>query len=232
MVTSIEAIKKTVQEKQVIRWKRTTLQNIFFLENALGAMFFNQKISPKYRNKYLNLGCGDDKFDNWVNADLYKFYNIMRGRATFPDWMLDATKSWNCPDDFWGGIYCSHIIEHIKYLDVVFLFSEAYRTLQKGKFIRIVVPDLGKYVEYYNQNSSEAEFQKYSYRALAISDLTQSYGHISVWDEDLLMALLQESGFINVKKTEYQQGSDENLLQDVHIVQRKWESLYVEAQKP
>ena len=232
MVTSIEAIKKAAQKKQPVKWKRMAFQNIFFLENALGTKLFNKKINLKYCDKYLNLGCGKDKFENWVNADMYKFYSVMKGRNTFADWMLDATKPWNCPDNFWGGIYCSHIIEHIEHVDVFNLFLEAYRTLQKGKFIRVVVPDLSRYIEYYNGESSEPEFQKYPYKALAISDLTQSYGHVSTWDETLLVDLLQELGFVNVRKMEYQQGSDENLLQDIHLAKRKWESLYVEAQKP
>lgn len=230
--STIDAIIKESKKRQPIKWRGIVFQNISFLENALGTKFFNKKINSQYRDKYLNLGCSGNEFEEWINADLYKFYNIIKGRDTFPDWMLDATKSWNCPDDFWGGIYCSHMIEHIKYIEVINVFKESYRTLQPGKWIRIAVPDLNKYIGYYNGQPSEPEFQQYPYRALAISDLTQNWGHISAWDEALLVDLLKELGFVQVSKKEYQEGSDQNLLQDVQISDRRWESLYVEAQKP
>lgn len=103
-------------------WKSLALDIIFFLENDLGSKFLRKPIADLHRGKYLNLGCGEDKFDGWVNADLYKFDKIFRGLETWPDWMLDATKPWNCPDNFWSGIYTEHAIEHIKYIGVVALF--------------------------------------------------------------------------------------------------------------
>ena len=231
--SAIETIKKETQKRQPTKWGGIEVQNIFYLENTLGTKFFKKRINSKHRNKYLNLGCGGDEFKGWVNADLYTFHNLITGRRALPNWMLDATKPWNCPDDFWSGIYCSHMIEHIKYIEVINVFKEAYRTLQSGKWMRIAVPDLNKYIEYYNGEPSETGFQQYAaYKAFAISDLTQNWGHVSTWDEALLVDLLQELDFINVKKTKYQEGSDENLLQDVLSPDRRWESLYVEAQKP
>jgi predicted SAM-dependent methyltransferase len=229
---SIKAIEKENQKRQKYKWRELIVNNISFVENSIGAKIYQKKINSKYAQKYLNLGCGESKFEGWVNADIYKFYKIIMGREPWPDWMLDATKPWNCPDEFWGGIYCSHTIEHIKYIDVIALFKEAYRTLASEKWIRIVVPDLNKYIKYYTGEASETEFEKFSYKALAVSDLTQNWGHISAWDEYLLIDLLQEIGFVNVTKVDYQKGTDSQLFKDEYIANRRWESLYVEAQKP
>jgi predicted SAM-dependent methyltransferase len=214
------------------RLKNLLLNNIFFLENSIGSKIFKKKIAQAHLGKYLNLGCSGNEFKEWINADLYKFYNIVTGRDLWPDWMLDATKPWNCPDNFWGGIYCSHVIEHVNYIDAISMLREAYRTLQPGKWIRVIVPDLGKYISYYQGELVEKDFKQYKYGALAISDLTQNWGHISVWDEYLLIDVLQELGYINVSKVEFQVGHDSELLKDDLTSDRQWESLYVEAQKP
>jgi hypothetical protein len=66
--------------------------------------------------------------------------------------------------------------------------------------------------------------------AIAISSLTQQWGHVSTWDKHLLIDILAEIGFVNVSQVDFQQGSDKSLLRDYQG--RKWESLYVEAQKP
>jgi predicted SAM-dependent methyltransferase len=210
--------------------KNIALTTIFVLENYLGSKLYRQRINPSYIGKYLNLGCGTLKFNDWVNADLYKLDKILRGMEEWPDWMLDATKAWNCPDDFWGGIYSEHMIEHINYLGVVEVFKECYRTLQQQKWLRIAVPDLNKYIRYYNNEPIDDRFKQFSCGAHAISELTQNWGHISVWDENLLGDVLKEVGFTKVNKVDFEISSDPKLLQDTPG--RRWESLYMEAQKP
>ncbi|MBH8564348.1 hypothetical protein I8748_19515 [Nostoc sp. CENA67] len=60
--------------------------------------------------------------------------------------------------------------------------------------------------------------------------MTQNYGHVSVWDSELLARFLKDAGFINIKEVSFMEGTDELLLKDKK--DRKWESLYMEAQKP
>ncbi len=226
----MSVIKTITANKKHQPGKNVVLSTIFLLENYLGSKIYRQHINPAYVGKYLNLGCGTAKFHDWVNADLYKVDKILRGIEEWPDWMLDATKAWNCPDDFWGGIYNEHMIEHINYLGVVEVFKECYRTLQPQKWLRIVVPDLSKYIRYYNHDLPSDRFKQFSYGAQAISELTQNWGHVSVWDEHLLRDVLREVGFINVSKVDFKVGSDPKLIKDVPG--RQWESLYMEAQKP
>jgi predicted SAM-dependent methyltransferase len=210
--------------------KDTILSIIFLLENYLGSKIYRRRINPAYLGQYLNLGCGTFKFNDWVNADLYKLNKILRGLEQWPDWMLDATKAWNCPENFWGGIYNEHMIEHINYLGAVEVFQECYRTLQPQKWLRTVVPDLNKYVRYYNHDLTNDSFKQFSCGAHAISELTQNWGHTSVWDEHLLRSVLEEVGFVNISKVDFKVSSDSKLLKD--NPDRRWESLYMEAQKP
>jgi predicted SAM-dependent methyltransferase len=224
-------IKYLEESRSHTDWSKLILDLVWLLESNLGSKIYRKKLNENNRGKYLNLGCGGDTFDGWINADYYKLHRIIRGLDDWPDWMLDATKSWNCPDNFFGGIYCEHTIEHIHYDKIVKFFEESYRTLQSGKYLRIVVPDLNKYVNYYNNNQSlDEKFCDFPGGAIAMHSLTQKFCHVSVWDEYLLAEVLSEIGFVNIKKVDFQKGSAPELLKD--SMKNKWESLYVEAQKP
>jgi hypothetical protein len=54
--------------------------------------------------RLLNLGCGPVKYPNWVNADSCSFHWIVLRPSPLPDWIMDATKAWKCPDAYWDGI--------------------------------------------------------------------------------------------------------------------------------
>jgi hypothetical protein len=30
-----------------------------------------------------------------------------------PEWVMDATKPWKCPDNYWDGIFTEHVLEHL-----------------------------------------------------------------------------------------------------------------------
>ena len=34
-------------------------------------------------------------------------------------WVLDASKPWHCPSDYWRGILSVHVLEHMTYPGVV-----------------------------------------------------------------------------------------------------------------
>ena len=211
-------------------WGKISRDAIWLLQGSLGTKIYRKKLTQNLEGKYLNLGCGGSKFKDWINADYYKLHRIFRGLDSWPDWMLDATQTWNCPDNFFGGIYSEHTIEHIYYDQAISVFQECYRTLQPGKHLRIVVPDLQKFVQYYNGESPHHNFSDFPCGAKAISSLTQNWGHVSVWDRYLLIQVLKEIGFKQVQQLDYQQGNDPELLKD--SLKRQWSSLYVEAQKP
>jgi hypothetical protein len=97
-------------------------------------------------------------------------------------------------------------------------------------WIRITVPDLKKYVDYYNGNLPHENFLKWETGCEAIRSLTQNWSYLSVWDFCLLSRFLKEAGFASVKEVEYMTGTGRQLLKD--SPQRKYETLYIEAQKP
>lgn len=184
---------------------------------------------PKETNDetYLNLGFQHTKHAGFVNADYYLLNRLFRSDR--PDWMVDITRDWKCRDNHWDGIFCSHVIEHIIYADALHAFGEMYRTLKSGKTLRIVVPDAKKCVDFYNGMSRE-HFARWQFGAVALSNLAQNYGHVSVWDADLLLFVLDYVGFTDVKEVGYLSGRTKQLLID--NPKSVDESVYVEATKP
>jgi hypothetical protein len=193
---------------------------------------------PPGNARLLNLGCGDCLYPGWVNADRFRtgywmmqLGALLKRRLKLPDWFLDAGERWRCPDDYWEGIYTEHMLEHLSYREDVAVMREMLRTLRPGAWARIIVPDLGRFIDFYNGDRREPELaERFAYGAEAISFLTQNFGHTSAWDGALMQAVLTEVGFDNVHVVAFGEGTDMRLVKD--SPGRRWESVYVEAQKP
>lgn len=205
----------------------SALQTIYYsLERQFGHALLRRK--PP-RGGLLNLGCGPHRFDGWVNADDYGLKRRWREPAFRPDWMLDLTRAWRCPDNHWDGVFTEHVIEHVSYSQAVFGLREAFRTMRPGAWLRVSVPDLAVYVRRYCGTSAPGLYE-FPANAVAVSYLTQMHLHKSAWDGDLLCSVLRDIGFMDVSVVEYRQGTDDRLLRD--DPDKQFESLYVEARKP
>lgn len=201
----------------------------FETKSSLGRIFlskFPPLINPDA--KLLNLGCGGNLFDGWVNADFFtlKFWDCPKHK-----WMLDLRHPLKCEDDYWDGVFTEHALEHLYPLDTFNLLKEIRRTLKPKAWLRISVPDLGKYISYYRGTESHETFiNRWSTGAEAVRSLTQNWGHISAWDSQLLINTLKQLEFINIRQVDFAEGTDKRLLKNKE--ERRWESLYIEAQKP
>jgi predicted SAM-dependent methyltransferase len=193
-------------------------QVIRAVDDAVAAPFL-QKQAPEGPD-LLNLGCGPLIYPDWVNADRSGFYRLVRERAFKPQWLFDAAKPWRCRDDRWGGIFTQHMIEHLDYPEVVFVFRECLRTLKPGAWLRVSVPDIEK-------ARSNPSIHRYP---MAVSYVAQHHGHRSVWNPEMMVELLTDLGFVAASEVQFGEGSDPRLLMDQEV--KRVESLYVEAQKP
>jgi len=204
----------------------------FEMKSFVGRHLFNKqpKIS-KSSNNYLHLGCADLHIDGFVNADFFSVLWILRKHMRKPDWMLDLRYPLNCPDNIWDGVFTEHTIEHLYPNQVYYLLMELYRTMKDEAVIRITVPDLKKYIEFYTkdfQNISQLDFP-YKSGAEAIRNLTQNYFHHSVWDAELLAEIMKDIGFHDVLERKFKDGKNTFLLIDKE--ERKWGTLYMEGVK-
>jgi len=177
------------------------------------------------RSDYLNLGCGRNIVQQFDNADTY----VLRQKKV-PYIGLDLTKKFPFDSEIYVGIFCEHTLEHLRFFDVLNCLSESYRILKKGGILRIVVPDLDLYLSNMIENTKDKEFtSRFATTAESISSLTQSWGHKSTWNFEILKEFLIYTGFKEVNHMSFKSGLDPELLVDQES--RKWESLYVEAIK-
>lgn len=206
----------------------------FNLTSFFGRVFLRRK-PPKNPNapQLLNVGAGNLLRRDWVNADFYSFHPfvLLKYKRIGINWLVDARHPLACYDNHWDGIFCEHMLEHLNPQDAVHLIVELFRTLKPGKWIRLSVPDLETYVNFYRGKKVDAQFRtNWKTGAEAIYSLTRCFGHQSVWDFTLLSFILNDCGFTCINKVRFGYGADRAIILD--NPERRWESVYLEARKP
>lgn len=212
-----------------------TVKKLIFFEliSLYGRLFLQRRMTLKHDKSnppLLHLGCGSTHFGSWINADFFGGVKPWKKYDYKPDWMLDLRYPLNCDDDLWDGVFTEHTLEHLYPIEVLNLLKELNRTMKPGAWLRITVPDLQQYVNYYCGEEVHEKFLQWPTGCEAIRALTQNYGHLSVWDSNLLSRVLEEAGFTNIQEVSFRQGTDKRLLKDRE--ERAWGTLYMESQKP
>lgn len=91
--------------------------------------------------KLINLGCGNNFHDEWINIDLLAnnekiiSCNLLNG-IPFPDNDIDV-------------VFNSHLLEHFSKKQGEIFIKECFRVLKPGGIIRVAVPDLEQIIKEY-----------------------------------------------------------------------------------
>lgn len=88
----------------------------------------------------LNVGCGDDYRDGWVNVDSAPLQVVRSDVQAFAHHLP-------FPDDTFVKVYASHILEHIPLNQVCTVLAELRRVAKPGAPICVVTPDMAKLTE-------------------------------------------------------------------------------------
>lgn len=197
--------------------------------SALSYAWHRLSGAERFRDTYVNLGCGTKYVPEMINID----GNILRKK----DLWLDINLGLPFPDNSLCGIYSSHMIEHLRLRQVQRLFVECYRTLKPGGRIRLVVPSLERAIEAYLKrdlrhlpawpDALESPGGRFNNLMLCANQ------HLIVFDFSLLDELLAAAGFSAVLSTKpqesvYFKAAHMQFESDPALVSR---SLYVEAVK-
>jgi predicted SAM-dependent methyltransferase len=201
----------------------------------------SQKLSQQYqdaKNLLVNLGSGATGKPGWVNVDLFAAPGV--------NCVYDCRKSLPFANSSVQGIFSEHFFEHIDYVEEVPDFlAECHRVLQPGGVLRIIVPDIEKYLQAYCRqgwevlskirplDSDRTDFyfnHKYNTKLELINFVfRQGYEHKYAYDFATLEFLLYKYGFSKVQKQEFGKSMMDKLCLDQQI--RTSESLYIEAVK-
>lgn len=211
-----------------LRMFRVNLNNFL---NPLAILKIKKAISGK--NLSVNLGAGPFGKSGWVNVDIRKFDQI-----TFT---YDFRKKLPFKNLSVKRIRLEHVFEHLDPKDEAPIFlKECLRVLVPGGVLRIVVPDLEKFIKAYVSKSPELwaelgwNIQKLPsdfYTPMDILNHTfrQDGEHKYGYDEESLFKIISKSGFPKVLRQTWGVSLDEQLKDDLE--NHKSYSIYVEAIK-
>lgn len=208
--------------------------------SLLGRLFVPPLTLDTATPKYMNLGCGPRILDGFVNIDFFTAPRINYG--------ADLRYPLGICDNAFEGIFSEHTFEHLTYAEAGRLMRECHRILKPGGVLRVAVPDLAIFINSYcSENRGwfdsweklmftdsvdpERAKRRLATPMEAISFVTQEYGHVSCWDFDTLCHHLKQSGFGEIRRRQFQEGSCPELLVDLDSEDRKFVSVYVEAVK-
>jgi predicted SAM-dependent methyltransferase len=203
---------------------KLTLQGLFLFEvkSLLGRLLSRRRVMAA--SPYLQVGAGENILAGFENLD---FYSVKLSALKLPVRRRDLRYPLPYADESFRGAFTEHVLEHLYAHEAIALLREFRRVLKRGGILRVAVPDLGKYIAFYNGQVPAAEFQRYRSGCEAIWSLAQSWGHISVWDEAMMVRQLRAAGFSSAEGVSYRKGADPKLLVD--DPDHEWETLYVEA---
>jgi|SRR3989338_5511908 len=194
-----------------------------------GNTFQLKKLNKNYW--YLNVGCGESNYPNFLNLD-YQW----RPHVHI---CWDITKGIPLDSNSMKGIFIEHCLEHITFPQCQDVLKELYRILRTNGTIRVIIPDAELYIELY-QKEQNGEIVSFPYVTeedikngftpiMAINRIFRKHGHQYAYDARTLITMLRKAGFSSIRKVNFMEGIDKNLLIDSEF--RKVESLYIEASK-
>jgi len=178
----------------------------YILRGHIYRILFIRKYLKNHDKAKLQVGCGNNLLNGWLNAD------IVSG-----DIYLSAKRTMPFRANTFDFIFCEHLIEHLIKENGLKFLKECYRILRAGGVIRITSPDLEKIIDlYYDRN-------KYMKRQKLIemygkgdqlqpcelfNDYMHNWGHKFIYDKNLIALTLSTIGFEDItfcdcKKSSY-----------------------------
>ena len=203
----------------------------------------------------LQCGCGDAVRVFWLNSDTGALGDES-GATTEPGRLYqlddgpryyfhhDALEPYPLQDASVNAAYSEHFIEHVEPGQAIAWLREMHRVMRPGAVIRIVTPDMRKYVEGYldpegaffaEHRSRVTELldpEALERRCFMVNQTFQFWGHKWIYDFDELRYALGQAGFDegSVEERGYRESQVPELT-TMDIPARNDESIYVEARK-
>jgi predicted SAM-dependent methyltransferase len=158
----------------------------------------------------VNVGCGPFGQQGWVNLDLFPAPGVTL--------RVDCRRRLPLADGSARGIHVEHYFEHLEpTTERPRFLAECRRSLEPGGVLRIIVPDMHKYVEAYlspgwdllNQVGCGGELPQATFgtKIEALNHVfVQDGEHYGGFDAEYLRRTLQQAGFDDIKQVEWREG--------------------------
>jgi predicted SAM-dependent methyltransferase len=185
------------------------------------------------RPEKINLGSGTVLKKGYLNVDIYPGGDVT----------IDLRKNLPFESASCGRIFSEHFLEHLEHLeypnigypsDARRILAECYRVLRPGGLLSLSVPDAewpildypaGPGAPFYRTGMDNNWFPRGITRIEAINRWFRQAGeHPFMYDFETLQQLLQQIGFIDIRRRPYDPAEDADL--------RRLGSLFILARKP
>jgi len=191
---------------------------------------FHKKIGNyrKLKDLKINFGCGPIFQNGWINVDSHNTKGV--------DLVIDLRSNLPFSDGSAKYIFSEHFIEHLEFPNEALKFlSECHRILSSFGTVRIITPDAAKYIRAYVLNDSEFFSHSDIGETPKIEILNRVFSeegfHKFCYDYEALYLLLEEAGFRNIVKSNFNSSIHPELRIDFSNKWRQVSSLYMEASK-
>ena len=202
----------------------------YILRGHLSRVVATKKYLKNNQVPKLQIGCGHNLLDGWLNAD------IVSGEI-----YLNAERKLPFKDNTFGYVFCEHLLEHLSLKCGSRFLKECHRILKKGGIIRITTPDLEKLIDLCFDEQSLVRRQDliktvYS-KEISPCELFNNYwnrwGHRFIYDKGFLRSSLYRIGFTGVTFCENTKSSHVELanVEKHPVLINLAEALTVEATK-
>ena len=190
----------------------------------------------------LQLGAGGNEALGWLNSDI---------EPTAKEIYLDATKRYPFPDGTFQYVFSEHVIEHVSWEAGVAMLKECYRVLAMGGKVRIITPNLKKFMQLMT-HGADSEGQRFIAAKLRLHgwpDTTvaeayifnkqvREWGHQFLYDPATLVKSLELAGFKQISEYRVDEKADPVFRDaasrtghqgsDIRVV-NNWEAMAFEA---
>lgn len=209
----------------------------FLILKFKNTIFFQEKKFQNHlsKNNNLHYGCGSRKLKNFINIDGYK--------TTATDFCFDLRIPIPAMEESIRFIFTEHVLEHLDRKTLESILFNFYKILEKGGIVRIIVPDLEKFV--YAYQHSDIEWFKKSHQSSVsytpekeiisscegLNSIFYNHMHKFIYDFNTLEIMLKKAGFKKIYKSTHLGSSYKELNLDSDYESRSQCSLYIEAIK-
>jgi predicted SAM-dependent methyltransferase len=202
----------------------------------------------------INLGCGTNPCDGWVNLDrspgvlLRRFPGSARRalaalgvREALVEWpaavqRVDATRGLPFGNGTVDAIYSSHMLEHLSARDGAIVLAECHRVLRSDGVLRLALPDLRSLADSYLASDDPEAADRFMDASLLgwpeqptglrrFVDRLSGARHRWMYDAASLQAHCLRLGFLATEEWSFREGRCPDLAQ----VEHRQDSVYVEA---